>query len=72
MSYARIAEARGVKVATVRNAVYSVQQKLGAGSMQGLVLWTVRNGLLDDYTDDYRAENYTEEGELHGEGEPPL
>ena len=67
MSYARIAEARGVTVATVRNAVYSVQQKLGAGSMQGLVLWTVRNGLLDDYTDDYTAE-----GELQGEGEPPL
>ena len=54
-------------MATVRNAVYSVQQKLGAGSMQGLVLWTVRNGLLDDYTDDYTAE-----GELQGEGEPPL
>ena len=72
MSYARIAEARGVKVATVRNAVYSVQQKLGAGSMQGLVLWTVRNGLLDDYTDDYTADDYTAEGELQGEGEPPL
>ena len=63
MSYARIAEARGVKVATVRNAVYSVQQKLGVGSMQGLVLWAVRNGLLDDYT---------AEGELQGESEPPL
>ena len=49
MSYARIAEARGVKTVTVRNAVYSIQEKLGVGSMQGLVLWAVRNGLLDDY-----------------------
>ena len=49
MSYGRIAEARGVKTVTVRNAVYSIQQKLGVGSMQGLVLWAVRNGLLDDY-----------------------
>ena len=49
MSYAQIAEARAVKTVTVRNAVYSIQNKLGVGSMQGLVLWAVRNGLLDDY-----------------------
>ena len=53
MSYARIAEERGIKPVTVRNAIYSIQQKLEAGSMQGLVqglvLWAVRNGLLDDY-----------------------
>ena len=49
MSYAQIAEARGVKTVTVRNTVYSIQHKLGVGSMQGLVLWAVRNGLLDDY-----------------------
>ena len=49
MSYARIAEARRVKTVTVRNAVYSIQKKLDVGSMQGLVLWAVRNGLLDDY-----------------------
>ena len=49
MSYARIAEARGIKPVTVRNAVYSIQQKLEAGSMQELVLWAVRNGLLDNY-----------------------
>ena len=48
MSYARIAEARGIKPVTARNAIYGVQQKLGVGSMQGLVLWCVRNGLLDD------------------------
>ena len=34
---------------TVRNCVYGIQSKLGVGSMQGLVLWAVRHGLLDDY-----------------------
>ena len=48
MSYARIAEARGVKPVTVRNAIYGIQQKLGVGSIQELVLWSVRNGLLGD------------------------
>ena len=48
MSYARIAEARGVKPVTARNAIYSIQQKLNVGSMQELVLWCVRNGLLGD------------------------
>ena len=49
MSYTRIAEQRGVKPVTVRNAIYGIQQKLRVTSMQGLVLWTARNGLLDDY-----------------------
>ena len=49
MSYTRIAEARGVKPVTVRNAVYGIQQKLKIDTMQGLVLWSVRNGLLDNY-----------------------
>ena len=48
MSYARIAEARGVKPVTVRNAIYGIQQKLGVRSMQELVLWSARNGLLGD------------------------
>ena len=48
MSYARIAEARGVKPVTARNAIYGIQQKLGVGSMQELVLWSVRHGLLGD------------------------
>ena len=48
MSYARIAEARGIKPVTVRNAIYGIQQKLKVGTMQELVLWSVRNGLLDD------------------------
>ena len=48
MSYARIAEARGIKPVTARNAIYGIQQKWGVGSMQELVLWSVRNGLLGD------------------------
>ena len=47
MSYAAIAEARGVKPVTVRNAMYTIQVKLGVHSKQGIVVWAVRNGLLD-------------------------
>ena len=46
-SYAEIAEARGIKPVTVRNAIYGVQGKLRVETMQELVLWTVRHGLLD-------------------------
>ena len=52
MSYTRIAEARGIKPVTARNAIYGIQQKLSVGTMQELVLWCVHNGLLDDYTTD--------------------
>ena len=48
MSYARITEARGIKPMTARNAIYGIQRKLGIGTMQGLVLWCVCNGLLGD------------------------
>ena len=48
MSYARIAEARGIKPVTVRNAIYGVQRKLKVKTMQGLVLWCVRNGMVGD------------------------
>ena len=48
MSYNAIAEARGVKPATIRNALYSIQSKLGLGTKQEIVVWAVRNGLLDD------------------------
>ena len=48
MSYNAIAEARGVKPVTVRNALYSIQSKLGLGTKQEIVVWAVRNGLLDD------------------------
>ena len=49
MSYSRIAEERGIKPVTVRNAIYGIQTKLRVGTMQELVLWAARNGLLDDF-----------------------
>ena len=49
MSYARIAKQRGIRPVTVRNAIYGIQQKLEVASMQELVLWAARSGLLDDY-----------------------
>ncbi len=48
MSYRAIAEAREVKPVTIRNAIYAIQGKLGLGSKQEMVVWAVRNGLLDD------------------------
>ncbi len=48
MSYNAIAEAREVKQATIRNAIYTIQVKLGLGTKQEVVVWAVRNGLLDD------------------------
>ena len=47
MSYVQIAEARGIKPVTARNAIYAIQRKLGVGTMKELVLWCVRNGLSD-------------------------
>ena len=47
-SYAKIAESRGVKPVTIRNAIYAIQSKLGVCSKQEMVVWAVRNGLLDD------------------------
>ena len=48
MSYAAIAEAREIKLVTIRNAIYTIQVKLGVASKQEIVVWAVRNGLLDD------------------------
>ena len=48
LTYAQIAEARGIRPVTVRNAVYGIQGKLGLEKVQGLVFWAVRNGLLDN------------------------
>ena len=48
ISYARIAESRGVRPVTIRNAIYAIQSKLGFGSKQEVVVWAVQNGLLDD------------------------
>ena len=48
MSYAKIAEERAVKPVTIRNPIYFVQEKLGVDTKQEIVVWAVRNGLLDD------------------------
>ena len=47
--YAQIAQARGNSPVTVRNTLYRIQDKLGIETKQELVIWAVRNGLLDDY-----------------------
>ena len=49
LSYAEIAEARGNQPVTIRNGVYGIQDKLKIETKQELVVWAVRNGLLDDY-----------------------
>jgi DNA-binding NarL/FixJ family response regulator len=46
-SYAEIAEARGNSTVTIRNTLYRIQEKLGIGRKQELVIWAVRNGLVD-------------------------
>ncbi len=48
MSYSAIAESRGNSSTTVRNTIYGIQDKLGFDSKQEVVVWAVRNGLLDD------------------------
>ena len=52
LTYAQIAEARGIRPVTVRNAVYGIQGKLGLEKVQGLVFWAVRHGLLDNHAND--------------------
>ena len=47
-SYTQIAETRAVSTVTVRNTLYRIQEKLGVGTKQELVIWAVRNGLVDD------------------------
>ena len=47
-SYAQIAEARSNSSVTVRNNLYRIQDKLGISTKRELVIWAVRNGLLDD------------------------
>ena len=46
--YARIAEAKGISPVTVRNTIARVQDKLGLDTKQELVIWAVRNGLVQD------------------------
>ena len=47
-SYSKIAQVRGNRPLTIRNAIYGIQDKLGIETKQELVVWAVRNGLLDD------------------------
>ena len=49
LSYAQIAEVRGKRPLTIRNSIYGIQRKLQAKSKQEMVVWAVRNGLLDDF-----------------------
>ena len=46
--YSEIAEARGKSTVTVRNTLYRIQDRLGIRTKQELVIWAVRNGLVDD------------------------
>ena len=48
LSYAKIADVRGNQPVTVRNAIYGIQNKLKIETKQELVVWAVRNGLLDE------------------------
>jgi len=48
LSYAKIADVRGNQPVTVRNAIYGIQNKLKVETKQELVVWAVRNGLLDE------------------------
>ena len=52
MTYAQIAEVIGNTRLTIRNTIYRIQNKLGIRTKQGIVVWAVRNGLLDDYVQD--------------------
>ncbi len=47
-SYTEITEARGNSAVTVRNTLYLIQDKPGIGTKLELVVWAVRNGLVDD------------------------
>ena len=48
LTYAEVAEARGNRPLTIRNAIYGIRDKLGAKSKQEMVVWAVRSGLLDN------------------------
>ena len=37
---------------TARNVIYSIQKRFKVGTMQTLMLWCVRNRLLDAYATD--------------------
>ena len=62
-SYTEIAEARGNSVVTVRNTLYRIQDKLSIRKKQELVIWAVRNGLVDDIVVGAEAQPAPEEGQ---------
>ena len=62
LTYAEIADVRGNKWVTIRNAVYGIQNKLGIRTKQELVVWAVRNGLLDDWDIGGETGRSTKEG----------
>ena len=47
LTYTEIAAARGNSPLTIRNAVYAAQRKVGARDKRELVIWAMRNGLMD-------------------------
>lgn len=47
-TYSGIAGSLGISTVTVRNTIYRIQNKLRLDSKQEIVVWAVRNGLLDD------------------------
>ena len=47
-SYSEIGEAMRISNVTARNSVYRIQDKLRLRTKQDLVVWAVRNGLLDE------------------------
>ena len=47
-SYTEIAKARGNSTVTIRGTIYRIQDKLGIKTKQELVIWAVRNGIVDD------------------------
>lgn len=51
LSVAQIAQARFNSPVTIRNAIYGIRKKLGVKTRQEIVVWAVRNGLLDDDDD---------------------
>ena len=51
LSYGEVADIVGRRPLTIRNTIYSIQSKLGAKTKQELVVWAVRNGLLEGTAD---------------------
>ena len=62
-SYTEIAEARGNSTVTIRNTLYRIQDKLSIRKKQELVIWAVRNGLVDDIVVGAEAQPAPEEGQ---------